>query len=247
MDRDRVSAITHGDRPFHNPLDPDRVQEAFDRLRLGRNDRVLDVGCGAGELLISLAERHGCGGLGIDASTIAIEEAQRRLASRAPDADVEFAALRADELDRPDAEYAAACCLGSMHVLGGLQPGLTWLAKAAKPGGAVVVADGFWARPPDPAYLEVLGATSDELPSFEGLLNTCADAGLRHVWAATSSPQDWERYEWTLIDNGDRYVRENPDEPLASDVRAWIGAARRRLGAPGGTVTLGFALLVLRT
>ena len=45
----------------------------------------------------------------------------------------------------------------------------------------------------------------------------------------------------------DRYVREHPGEPLAEDVRAWIDAARRRLLAPGGTVTLGFALLVLRT
>ena len=31
MDRDRISAITHGDRPFHNPLDPARIDEAIDR------------------------------------------------------------------------------------------------------------------------------------------------------------------------------------------------------------------------
>jgi SAM-dependent methyltransferase len=247
MDRDRVTAITHGDRPFHNPLDADRVQEAFDRLNLGRNDRVLDVGCGAGELLVGLAERHGCGGLGVDASEIAIEQARQRLAQRAPNADVEFAAMRADELDQPDAEYAAACCLGSMHALGGLEAGLTWLAQATKPGGAVVIADGFWARPPDSAYLEALGATSDELPSFEGLLAACTAVGLRPVWVATSTPEDWERYEWTLIDNGDRYVREHADDALANDVETWIDAARRRLQAPGGTVTLGFALLVLRT
>ncbi len=29
MDRDRVSAITHGDLPFHNPLDPARIDEAI--------------------------------------------------------------------------------------------------------------------------------------------------------------------------------------------------------------------------
>jgi len=31
MERDRISAITHGDRPFHNPLDPARIDEAIDR------------------------------------------------------------------------------------------------------------------------------------------------------------------------------------------------------------------------
>ena len=56
-----------------------------------------------------------------------------------------------------------------------------------------------------------------------------------------------ERYEWTLISNGDRWVREHPDDGLAEDVRAWIDAARGRLLAPGGTATIGFALVVLRS
>jgi cyclopropane fatty-acyl-phospholipid synthase-like methyltransferase len=246
MDRDRVSAITHGDRAFHNPLEPERVAEALDRLGLGPEDRVLDIGCGAGELLVGLAERHGCGGYGFDTSTILIEEAQRRAALRAPDAALEFAALSAEDVV-PDGSYAVACCLGSLHALGGLADGLAWMSRAVRPGGAVVIADGFWARTPDPAFLEALGATEDELPTSDGLLEICTGAGLQPVWVATSAPEDWERYEWTLISNGDRYVREHPGEALAADVRAWIDAARGRLLAPGGTDTIGFALVVLRT
>jgi ubiquinone/menaquinone biosynthesis C-methylase UbiE len=245
MDRDRVSAITHGDRAFHNPLDAARVAEALDRLGLGPGDRVLDVGCGAGELLVGLAERHGCGGYGFDTSAILIEEARRRAAERAPHADLEFAVLSAEDVE-PGRSYAAACCLGSLHALDGLADGLAWMSRAVRPGGAVVIADGFWAHTPDPAFLDALGATEDELPTFEGLLETCAAAGLEPVWVATSRPEDWERYEWTLVSNGDRYVREHPGDPLAADVRGWIDAARGRLLAPGGTDTIGFALVVLR-
>ena len=207
---------------------------------------MLDAGCGAGELLVGLAERHGCGGLGVDTSEILIDEARRRAARRAPDAGLEFVVARAEEVE-PDRTYALACCLGSLHALGGLEPSLDWLRRAVVPGRAVVIADGFWARTPDPAFLAALGATEDELPSFEGLLGTCTTAGLEPVWVATSSPEDWERYEWTLISNGDRWAREHPGDRLAPDVRAWIDAARGRLLAPGGTATIGFSLVVLRT
>src|SRR4051812_22425650 len=239
MDRDEISAITHGDRPFHNPLDPARIDEAIDRLELGPGDRVLDVGCGPGELLVRIAERTGAGGLGVDSSPHVIGEARRRAAGRGPDAGLRF---RTE--GRPDGTFAAACCLGSSHALGGLGPALERLAAWVAPDGAVLLADGFWQRPPGPAFLEALGgATEDELPSYEGLLQTCRAAGLEPVWVATSTQRDWEDYEWTLIANGDAHARANPG---AHEVREWIDRARARLLAPGGRDTIGFALIVLR-
>lgn len=241
MDRDRISAITHGDRPFHNPLDPARIDEAIDRLGLGRGDRVLDVGCGPGELLVRIAERTGAGGLGVDTSPVVIEQARRRAAARAPGADLEFAVRQGGE---PEGTFAAACCLGSSHALGGLAAALERLASWIGPDGAVLLADGFWQRPPDPAFLEALGGASpDELPSYEGLLRAGRAAGLEPVWVATSTQRDWEDYEWTLIANGDAYARDHPE---ADGVRDWVARARERLLAPGGRDTIGFALMVLR-
>ena len=129
MDRDRISAITHGGRPFHNPLDPARIDDAIARLELGPDDRVLDIGCGPGELLVRIAERTGAGGLGIDGSAIVIEEARRRAAARAPRAGLDFVAGDSSGTSSAgtgagavEGTFAAACCLGSSHALGGLQP-----------------------------------------------------------------------------------------------------------------------------
>jgi SAM-dependent methyltransferase len=246
-DRARVSAITHGDLPFHNPLDGARIDEAIELLDLGPADRVLDVGCGPGELLVRMAQRTGCSGLGVDASELVVAEARRRAQARAPGAGLRFVAGDAQDLVEGDAAFTAACCLGSTHALGGLGPTLARLAGAVGPAGAVLLADGFWARRPDPAYLEALGgAGEEELPDLGGLLRAGDGVGLRPVWVATSTPRDWEAYEWALIANGDRFAREHDGDPVAADVRAWIDRARERLLAPGATDTLGFALVLLR-
>ena len=143
----------HGDRPFHTARALARIDEAIDRLELGRGDRVLDVGCGPGELLVRIAERTGAGGLGVDTSPVMIEQARRRASARARGADLEFAVRQGSE---PEGTFAAACCLGSSHALGGLEPALERLAAWIGTDGAVLLADGFWQREPDPAFLEAL-------------------------------------------------------------------------------------------
>src|SRR3954452_21168349 len=90
-DRARISAITHGDLAFHNPLEPERVDEVVAHAGLVAGARVLDVGCGAGELLIRPAERRGTGGLGTDAAEGQVQAARRRARARVPDADLVFA------------------------------------------------------------------------------------------------------------------------------------------------------------
>src|SRR4051812_27659787 len=157
MDRARISALTHGDLPFHNPLSAARVDEALERSELRPGARVLDVGCGAGELLVRAAERFGATGFGFDTAPVQVDGARRRAAARAPDAGLEFALA-----DDGSTGYDLVACIGSMHAVEG------GLAELAGRGRAVLVGDGFWRRRPEPAYLEALGgASEDELPYLD--------------------------------------------------------------------------------
>jgi SAM-dependent methyltransferase len=243
----RASAICHGELPFHNPLGGRAVDGAIALLPLASGDRVLDVGCGRGELLLRIAERTGAGGLGIDAAEEQIAVARAEAEARVPEIDLRFQAGDAADLDVPPERFAAGACFGSTHALGGLDATLARLAALVRPGSYLLVGEGFWAQPPTPAYLAALDATADELADYRALLDAGDPHGLSPVHVATTSPEEWERYEWTYVFNGDRYAVAHPDEDGIELVRERVESVRqRRLLAATHGETLGFALVVWR-
>jgi SAM-dependent methyltransferase len=244
-ERELVSAISHGDLAFHDPLDPDAIDEIVGLAGLTAQDRVLDLGCGPGELLIRVAERHGCAGVGIDAAPNQIMAAVARASRRVPQAELRFEIGDAQEAELEAGSFALAACLGSSHALGGTRPTLERLHELVRPGGHVLLADGFWERDPLPGYLQALGATRDELGDFGDLLRAAEAAGLTPVYCHVTSREEWDRYEWRLILNRERYIAAHPDDPLVPALREWARSTRNRLATPGGRDTLGFAALLL--
>jgi ubiquinone/menaquinone biosynthesis C-methylase UbiE len=246
--RARASVIAHGDLRYYNPVSAQTIETVIDMLPLDRDDRVLDVGCGRGELLLRIAERTGASGTGIDLAEEQIAAARSRAAARVPDADLRFEQLDASELVAPDGSFAVAACVGSTHALGGLTGTLERLAALVRPGGYVLIGEGFWALPPSAAFLSALdGAREDELTSYPELLAAGDRFGLQSVYATTASAQDWERYEWTNILHADRYAQQHPDEDGIELLHTRVEAARsRRALAAADGETLGFALLVWR-
>src|SRR4051794_30650640 len=93
--RERITLITHGDLTVHNPLGLADLDVALAHAGLGPADRAVDVGCGTGELLLSLAERTGACGAGVDASAPAIERARASARDRGLDGRVTFTAADA--------------------------------------------------------------------------------------------------------------------------------------------------------
>lgn len=95
---------------------------------------VLDVGCGTGALVASLAER--CRHVtGIDVDAAALASAERRLAGTG-----NVTLLRGDVLTAalPSASYDLVAAVASLHHLP-LRPGLARLGDLVRPGGCLVV------------------------------------------------------------------------------------------------------------
>jgi ubiquinone/menaquinone biosynthesis C-methylase UbiE len=117
----------------------------LEALELRRGLSVLEVGCGAGDDVRTIARRVGADGhvLGIDASAPIVAEATRRSAGR--NLPVSFRQGDALALELPDAciDRARAERL-LMHVDGDPAVAIGELARVLKPGGRMVVFDFDW-------------------------------------------------------------------------------------------------------
>ena len=226
MDRAAESRIAHGELRLYNPLSEADLEEAIGLLDLAPGARVLDVACGAGEVLRRIAARWQIEGVGYDADAELIERARQA----APELD-----LRVGN-EPPPGPFDLVVCIASSHALGGFPEALGRLRDL---GTQVLLGEGYWRREPSREYLQALGdATREELPDYGGLFDAAQEAGLTPLWSCVASERDWDRYEWTQVVNAERHGGEQ--------LRERARGARRRLTLPGGRETLGFALVLLR-
>ena len=99
------------------------------------NERVLDVGCGTGNLTIALGAVEGVSVTGIDLSAPYVEFARRRAAGSS----VKFDVGDALNLPYPDRTFDRALSMLALDVLPDAAGGLAEMRRVTKPGGTVFV------------------------------------------------------------------------------------------------------------
>ena len=247
MDRQRFSFLAHSSLAIANPLSFLAIDQAIDLLPVGRNSSALDIGCGKAEWLIRLAEQKQVSGIGVDNAALGHEAALVRLKERSvsdriwlhcSDAAIFVAAQKADSFD-------VVSCIGSSHALTDADTALEAMIRVCKPGGHLILGEGYWQRSPDAAYLEVLGGSEKDLGSHRDNVTLGTSRGLIARGAWVSSPTDWDQYEWAYARNIEDFARENPDDP---DKNAMIERCRswRTTYLTWGRDTLGFGLYLFR-
>lgn len=149
-------------------------------LELPAGARVLEVGCGKGELLFKLARLYDVEAIGVDSSSAYIEQAR----AGAP-AGVSFEQRDLDEVEGTF-DLAISHAAGWGHV----RTTLERLRRLVRPGGQVLLGEGYWRTEPSDEYLGALGATRDELRSYGGTIELAEELGLVPLYAVTASEQD---------------------------------------------------------
>lgn len=108
----------------------------FDWLDLKKNDRILDVACGTGELSLHIA-RKGCETCGIDISKDAIKRA-KRLAKREKTS-LDFIVADAEELPFKDESFDKIVCSSSLEHFNMDLKALKEMNRVLKPNGTIIL------------------------------------------------------------------------------------------------------------
>jgi SAM-dependent methyltransferase len=160
--------------------------------RIGAGTRVLDVGCGSGEFLQTLAEA-GAVAAGIDPARGMVDEARRR----APNAEVRLGGV--DDLPWADVSFDVVTAVNALQFADDTMEALGEMIRVAGPGGRIAVANWADRAHNDIDTVEIAVAAADgeeaqpdgELRVAGGLESLFRDAGLE-VLAAGLVEVPWE-------------------------------------------------------
>jgi len=239
--------VVHRLHDFMNPLSEPGYREFRDAFDLPAGARILDVGCGKGEMLVCLALDRGISGVGVDISPYCIRAAGANKAERAPGADLQILEMKGEDYaaEHPGETFDAAMCIGASWIWDGYEGTLAALKDLAKPGGLVVLAEPYWILEPSPEYLESEELQRETFTNLEGLLDAAGDADLDLVWMRGSSQQEWDRYQMLQTASLDRFAREEPDHPDLEEIRERTMKATQAYLREGRDA-FGFALWIFR-
>jgi ubiquinone/menaquinone biosynthesis C-methylase UbiE len=113
------------------------TRETLKRLVIPPAARILDVGCGTGELLLRLAARHPDSMLsGIDPVPAMLQMAERKLPGR-----VDFRVGYASALPWPDASFDVVVSCNMFHYVTQPLLALQEMHRVLRPGGSLVITD----------------------------------------------------------------------------------------------------------
>ena len=142
---------------FHliqNPITSEKLDAVGAGCRFAAGTRLLDLGCGRGEMLTRWAERYAITGTGVDISTTYLAEASRRAAARNVAESVRFVELDAaryfEENPAEQGAFDVVSCIGATWIGGGTPGTLAIMKQGLKDPstGMLLVGDVYWHNPP---------------------------------------------------------------------------------------------------
>lgn len=198
---------------IQNPTSEEKLDLATSYCAVRDGMRILDVGCGKGWLLRRLAKQFDIQATGLEINPTFAAEARRLAAAENLAARIHIMEGPALDFRAKPASFDVVMCIGASFALGGFEPALDWMSRAAKRGGAIALGEVFAKELPYPADVPRGGQFDFDYPgrSLWTTVETIRAHGMRLRGLIEASIDDWDRYhslhmqaalDWTLKDPG---------------------------------------------
>jgi SAM-dependent methyltransferase len=232
MDIPRIFTVTESAHRIHNPVTPEKLATLGAALRLKPKARILDLGSGSGEMLCTWARDHGVTGTGVDMGRLFTEQAKRRAVELGVADRVEF--IHGDAAGYvSDEKVDVAACVGATWIGGGVAGTIELLARSLRSKGIILIGEPFWRRLP-PTESVAKGCLANAISDFlmlPELLASFGELGYDVVEMVLADQDGWDRYEAAKWLTMRLWLKANPDDDFAKEVRAELTSGPERYAA----------------
>lgn len=226
---------------FNAPLSDSKSYDLVNTLFPLGGATVVDYGCGWAELLLrTVAHEPGATGLGVDSDDYAIDRGNANIAARGLGSRVRLELADVTEWRTEPADVVFS--IGASHAWGGTKATLEAMHSRLKPGGRLLLGDGYWAAEPNARTLEIF--PRDEFGTLDELVDLAMSCGYRLLNLATATRDEWDAFESRWCAGRERWLLANPDHPDAAEARKVVDD-HRDSWLKGYRESLGFAYLTL--
>lgn len=208
-ERFEIFEAMHHRQRVCNPMTEAQLERAVDALDFDSRDRVLDVACGPGEVLIQAHERGVVESIGIDLSPWMLRTAAQRSRQRLPPGTASPRWMLADAAKVDPGRFDVVICLGAEWIWHGSHGTVAALVERLEPGGRLAYGGPRLHFDADPeATAEAFG----RLETAADVERRLDDHGLRLRLRIDPDDDGWTAY----LDRGkadvEAWARRNPGE-----------------------------------
>jgi cyclopropane fatty-acyl-phospholipid synthase-like methyltransferase len=178
------------DGPAASPASAARLLAIGRYLGVEAAHRVIDFGCGRGEMLCLWARCFGARGVGVDRDEGLLADARARAQRWHVESHISFLRQEAKEF-RAQERFDVAACIGATMCFGGFDATLGRLREFVGEAGSLVVAEPYFTTREVPRELREY--EGDELTEPE-LFDIARSHGLEVGYYSRATEDEWDRY-----------------------------------------------------
>ncbi len=219
----------HEDLVFHGPMSSHRADLLVRSLGPLDGQHVVDLGCGWAEMLLRTVAA-GATGHGVDLDADAVAHGRKLAVDRGL---ADRVTLEAGDASTWSGKADVLIVNGSTGVFGDktastLEAGRRFL----RPGGRLLLGEGFWERQPTSAELAAMPIERDQYGTVAELVDLAMAHGYRLLWLSQANQDEWDEFESAhgiarerrlLTHPEDTEVRERADRQREYRLKGWRG------------------------